>query len=93
MSFPGKWHWWTKGAAGPGNDKQGNIPCQHSLSPVCRCGGTLVSSLHVISAAHCTVRETPDSMEVILGKHWSDAKGTRASNEGSRRFYNYLRHY
>ena len=46
-----------------------------------------MSSLHVISAAHCTVRETPDSMEVILGKHWSDAKGTRASNEGSQRFH------
>ena len=44
-----------------------------------------MSALHVISAAHCTVRETPDSMEVILGKHWSDAKGTRASNECSQR--------
>ena len=46
-----------------------------------------MSSLHVISAAHCTVRETPDSMEVILGKHWADARGTRASNEGSQRFH------
>ena len=88
MSFPGKWHWWTKGAAGPGNDKQ-CVAWQYYnesnkiISPVCRCGGTLVSALHVISAAHCTVRETPDSMEVILGKHWSDAKGTRASYEGS----------
>lgn len=36
------------------------------------CGGTLVGSKHVITAAHCTQEFTKSDIKVILGEHYSN---------------------
>jgi len=33
------------------------------------CGGTLISSTHVLTAAHCTVNEAASSIKVVIGAH------------------------
>ena len=33
------------------------------------CGGTLISSTHVLTAAHCTVGSAASSIRVLLGEH------------------------
>lgn len=34
------------------------------------CGGSLVSSLHIITAAHCVVNFQPSSLVVVIGAHF-----------------------
>ena len=57
--------------------KQQSISIQHCHAQVALldqgiisghiCGGTLVSSLHIVTAAHCTAGRTADSLAVAVG--------------------------
>ena len=73
-----------------------SIPWQVALVPIggrkSFCGGTLIGSWHVLSAAHCTVNET--SFQVVVGEHdlENDIYGTVIDVEGTYEHpgYDYL---
>ena len=65
---------------------------------MCRCGGTIISNLHVLTAASCTNGTTETDIRVVIGGHnldernWTTievSKVTADPNYSGGRPYNY----